>query len=525
MRVLVVLLALIVLGSVTLPEALAARNNGAIRVPQENLLELGGVVCASINDKWLPGRLLKNGKFLSYAAQIKKQKKRMTKQFGQAQLKAKRKLKQLRKAKAEFAVVCQNATKDPTPGYGSAKNLNFSGAIGVAISGVTSRGLLCQSSNFKKVLASGLLADITEEDLQVAKFLVGPNNKLYALFAQPTDVGDQPEQLSCLLGEIDISTGEATCIDNELAGIKWISAPANDAVQFDAEGAIYYLGEVDGINVLRKYLNGESETLTNENILIDNFLVLSDGSVVLYGSTVNTAAKWIRKLLANGSLQSIKSVQSGDLGVGFIKLFPDNKLYFGISDGNLSGVFTMDQNASSLEQTPWIARGTDPQPLGANCDAVDQLKDTTHCGAKVSILHRTPSNKIYALVGESPEASLMKYYADVSAPDTVVKKITIMQGILSSILLSGLNDNDKNVTTLFDTSDNSELQLIGPENEIEVYHLRYFAPGSGELGHRVVFDGLRFSDNEYVIGFYDLGEQQLYTVSTGGYKLVDLQTF
>jgi len=66
----------------------------------------------------------------------------------------------------------------------------------------------------------------------------------------------------------------------------------------------------------------------------------------------------------------------------------------------------------------------------------------------------------------------------------------------------------------------SERELIGPDNEIEIYHLNYVADGN-----KILFDGLRFSDNQYVIGEYDLTTNQLSVVSAGSTKWAGLQSF
>lgn len=114
----------------------------------------------------------------------------------------------------------------------------------------------------------------------------------------------------------------------------------------------------------------------------------------------------------------------------------------------------------------------------------------------------------------------MQYYPILDKPTTIVKKISVFQGVINHLVLSGLNENDKYVTTLFDTSDQSEMQLIGPDNEIEIYRLNYVASEN-----KIMFDGLRFSDNKYVLGQIDLGTLEVLASPTGSTKLEDFQTF
>jgi hypothetical protein len=61
---------------------------------------------------------------------------------------------------------------------------------------------------------------------------------------------------------------------------------------------------------------------------------------------------------------------------------------------------------------------------------------------------------------------------------------------------------------------------VPASNEIEMYHLNYVASSN-----KIMFDGLRFSDNKYVIGQIDLNTGQVNSSQTGSSKLVDFQTF
>ena len=74
--------------------------------------------------------------------------------------------------------------------------------------------------------------------------------------------------------------------------------------------------------------------------------------------------------------------------------------------------------------------------------------------------------------------------------------------------------------TLYNTSTDSEKQLLGPGNEIEIYHLNYVAKGN-----KVLFDGLRFADNKYVLGQVDLSTNDVTASATTTGKWDDFQTF
>ena len=136
------------------------------------------------------------------------------------------------------------------------------------------------------------------------------------------------------------------------------------------------------------------------------------------------------------------------------------------------------------------------------------------------MLTSTSSGKVYALTGYVGSLVLDQYYPVVAHPPSAVTKVAVFGRILSNIILAGLNSSNKNVMTLFNTSDDSEIQLIGPDNEIEVYHVNYVT-----ADNKIMFDGLRFSDNKYVLGQIDLSSMQVTVSQIGSTKLEDFQTF
>lgn len=86
----------------------------------------------------------------------------------------------------------------------------------------------------------------------------------------------------CLLAEVAAATGVPTCIDSSLDYINWMQR-RNPAIQFDASGAIYYQGMASGRSVLRRYKDGYTSDLINDNVMLYDFLVRPEGSVVVAG--------------------------------------------------------------------------------------------------------------------------------------------------------------------------------------------------------------------------------------------------
>jgi hypothetical protein len=65
-------------------------------------------------------------------------------------------------------------------------------------------------------------------------------------------------------------------------------------------------------------------------------------------------------------------------------------------------------------------------------------------------------------------------------------------------------------------------QPLGHENDIEIYHVNFVYEGGAS---KILFDGLRFSDNKYVLGQVDLSTKQVSVTSTIAAKWSDFQTF
>jgi hypothetical protein len=386
-------------------------------------------------------------------------------------------------------------------------------------------------SNLRKIGSDGRQSEaLTSGSATIDRFMIAPNDKLYVLFRSPSNLDDTSKPGACLLAEVSKITGQPKCIDDSLSSISWMEEPSNNPIQFDAQGVIYYLGRSQsGQTVLRKYGNTGSSDLVNQNISISNFLVLSDGSVILYGSTANTDASWIRKVTASGALQTIRNIQRCNRGVRFIKKFPDNKIYFGIDDCNLYGVYSMDSLGQAFDERPWFGWSSKngqelPPPVKHECSPPNSdLESWSRCGVEAVEMLTTHSRQVFgiALIGwNNVRQALIQYYGDYSRPVLSVTAIRVFQAVLNNVIVAGINSSGQNILTLFNTSAGSEIQLIGPDNEIEIYHLNYVASSN-----KIMFDGLRFSDNKYVIGQYDLNTMTFSASQTGNTKLVDFKTF
>ena len=360
------------------------------------------------------------------------------------------------------------------------------------------------STALQAVEADGQVrAAIVSGSVNVSQFIVAPNGKLYVLFTYGVNLDDTTTLGTCLLAEVDPSTGVPRCVDDTLTSIAWPAQHTghNPAIQLDGTGAVYYAGRTsDGHTVLRKYLDGTRTDLVNQDIHLDDFLVLGDGRVLITGRTTPTGATWLRYLSATGSLHGLAGLQSN-----FLRLFPDGNVYTGLSGPGNWGVRRFNTSTNELEGKYWISTAMGPEVLSTYYDTRDfgcpsPLPFCGSSGSRIQDSFTTDDGKVYAIAGGLGQGGqLMQYYPVVKVATTAVQRIFAAQSVGSDLVLSGLDSNGKNITTFYDTATGLEAPVFGPENEIEMYHLTY-VPET----HKLLFDGLRFSDNKYVLGEIDL---------------------
>jgi len=106
------------------------------------------------------------------------------------------------------------------------------------------------------------------------------------------------------------------------------------------------------------------------------------------------------------------------------------------------------------------------------------------------------TEKTLAIVGSgSASTELWQYYPTIERVNTVLTNITVWQQIGTKLLLAGTNKDEKNILSLYDSSSAQETILLDNSNEIEIYNLGYVASTN-----KVMFNGLSFSNGQYVVG-------------------------
>ncbi len=408
-----------------------------------------------------------------------------------------------------------------------ALKFNIKNAVGLTLRSTVSSSSVRKfstdsNSNLQAVDVNGTIVDAVSAGFAtISKFLIAPNDKLYVVFSQKTLI----DQTMCLLAEVPKSTGLPVCIDSELSAINWPDTNTNwsyNPIQFDGEGAIYYAGRDSlGKVTLKKYKDGTSTSLITDNI--DNlvFQVIVDGRVIIGGTTRATGALWTRILNQSGGLQTLVA---GDRPM-FIARFPDNNIYMGFAGWNAAnrGVKRFLVATSVMDSVYWISTaqyGPSFFVLESSGNTPNNIKGlwSYYDGAYPRKLLTTSDGKVYGITGATP--TLVQYFPNVLNTSTAVTTVGVAQNVLTDVIISGTDASGKNLTTLYNTVTDTEQILIPPSNEIEIYRLN-FSPTT----NRMMFDGLRFSDNKYVLGWVDLTTMQVTSTPTGSSKLIDFQTF
>jgi len=375
-----------------------------------------------------------------------------------------------------------------------------SGAVGVATIDSQDVGA---TSGLVAVTATGTIRDaLLSGNAKIDKVMTTTTGDYYVLFSNATALSS--DALPCLLARVNYTTGTPTCIDNELNQIQWEEDEMRhgSAIQFDENGNIFYIGTLtNGKTALRKYSNGTVTNLVADNIRLNDFFVLSDGSVIASGTTESTSARWTRLISANGSIKNLMAGQD----TSFINKFSDGKIYMGTYDSTTGwNIRRMNSGSNAMETKYWFSDVTGKTNYNYldYCDGKQfSMGFCSTNGALVQRIFNVLGKKTFGIVGTSNGSGydLVQYYPTLKAATTSVDRITLSQTVISNVLLAGTTASGTNTLTIYDTGSDSETVLMDASNEIEIYNMNYVASTN-----MIMFDGLRFSDNEYVIGQVDL---------------------
>ena len=149
------------------------------------------------------------------------------------------------------------------------------------------------------------------------------------------------------------------------------------------------------------------------------------------------------------------------------------------------------------------------------------------CGSPGNIrqrLHTTAEGEVFGVFGyqwgSSEPTDIGRIYPTSKRYTSVVENAYTVIPVLSTMFLTGLDEDEQYTTTQLNLSTGVETVLIAPEDGLEVYRMNFLA-----TNNRLMFDGLRFSDTSYVIGYVDLSSRKVVASATGKQRLIDFQLF
>ena len=371
---------------------------------------------------------------------------------------------------------------------------DFSGAVALAKPESTQG-----NSGFYKLESDGSQSDpLVNGNIAVQNFYIAPNDDIYAVLTSraPLATGGA----SCIIVKIDSTTGVPTCIDENIDYVNWYSGNIRvyaPAFQFDANSNVYYSGQEGSNTVLRKYSNGSVTDLINQNMTVRQFYVTPDAHVIFCGSTGSSNTDWIRRLAPNGSVTTIKS----GVGCSWLQKFADGNLWMGAGAG---GPLKLDLSTKKLLRSPWSYKYANRNPeidldeyswenrIGNN----ENNGFYGSAGTNLTDSFIFPSTKeTWVLAGQGNEVDLVRFTPSLLIAQTSLKNYTMGRRVLNTLILTGTDYKDTNRLILYDTKTGNETVVFDGSNEIEIYDM-VFVAGTNTL----MFSGLRFSDNQYVVG-------------------------
>ena len=366
-------------------------------------------------------------------------------------------------------------------------------------------------SKLLAVSTTGAVSDAISSGTAVVKdFYSAPNGNVYIVFE--SKVALTTGGTTCLLAVVDVSTGAPTCVDSTLDSVNWsLNANwGNSPIQLDASGAVYYAGQVGSTSVLRKAKNSAVTDLINDNVGLKDFIVLPEGVVIVSGSTTSSGVNWLRRISVAGGLKNlaITNVQS-------LWKFADGKVYAGAFLDSMYGIKRYSADLDALEDKYWISGNINGVSrdahflVGGNdsisdCGSENYSKNLSFCGSygsSVAPVFNVLGQKTFGVARGINPRQLWQYYPTVEKTNvTAISSVTLAQQVITTMILSGTSSTGSNILSLYDTSSKQETVVMDGSNEVEIYSMSY-----SQKKNAIMFSGLRFSDNKYVVGEVSLG--------------------
>jgi len=301
--------------------------------------------------------------------------------------------------------------------------------------------------------------------------------------------------VDCVLLRINSATGATSCVDSSLVSLDWgyrgsgnIPTPP---VQFDRNGSIYYVGQNQaGNTVLRRNSNGAIRDLVNQNISISHFYVAPNSEVILCGRTNSSGRGWLRKLSPQNRLTTL--VVSP--GCNYMERFQDGNLWIG---GFRTMRYSLKDGKLLRDPYGWATESNKPVVNFASPKYWDSFIEERHGDffSNHGYIDQAFNIRATRSTWVIRERSLIQVVPNLAFADTSILSYTLSERVLDNLILTGTDAKDVNRLIIYNTTNGSEIVVFDGRNEIEIYDMVFIA-GTNTL----MFSGLRFSDNRFVIG-------------------------
>ena len=390
-----------------------------------------------------------------------------------------------------------------------------SGVVGLALpsTGPTGSGLLAVNRDGTTVDA--ILS--STGPTSVRDFYAAPNNKFYVVFNTARSLYDGGP--NCILAEVDADSGNPVCVDSQITSVTtsyglYGAASANSPIQFDQQGNIYYVGVVasSGQNpgpmmaTLRKSVNGVVTSLVSDNAQIRDFVVLDDGNVLMSGTTTSTQTSWVRRVAPDGALSNVSASSQSS----FLRKFADGNVYMGFQGVGQGGVYRYLAASRAMDPKPWISADYTTNSEGyfsirSLCSERSNINAyigfCTMSGAVISAAFNVGNSSTVVVAGwrSGGGTTLVEYFPTVSPLSVSVKNITLATKVGQKLIIAGTTGAGVNTLSVLDLITYQETVLIDSSNEVEIYNMSYI-PAT----NKVMFNGLKFSNNSFVVGEVDM---------------------
>jgi len=352
------------------------------------------------------------------------------------------------------------------------------------------------SVGFYKLNRQGQVRDpLLSGDVEVREFFIAPDDTVYAAVANPWVV-------NCVLLRINSATGATSCVDSSLESLNWgdrnvggLPNMATPPVQFDRNNNIYYVGKnTAGNTVLRRNSNGAIRDLVNQNVAIDKFFVAPNAEVIMCGKTLSTDRSWIRRVSPEGRLTNLAAVGIGYCNIGYMQVFEDGNLWMSQYHGRTMR-YSLKEGKLLRDPYGWGDKGNHIIDFRSYDNTYQGMlnSDFLYFGYEVpEDAFNITQNRSTWLIRKN---TLVRVVPSLLFAETSIAQYNMSYAYGDKVFLAGTDKKDVNRLILYNTTNGSERVIFDGRNEIEIYDMVYI-PATNTL----MFSGLRFSDNRFVVG-------------------------